>query len=106
MPFKVIWSEFAEAQLDEIYEYYEEKAGSNVAKKLVRGIVNEPKKLIRTPQIGQEEELLKHREIRYRYLVFKDNYKLIYSIDDKNGVVKISDVFDTRQNPPKLTRTK
>ncbi len=68
---KVIWSEFAETQLDEIYEYYKKKASPKVAKKLVREIINEPKKLIKAPQIGQEEELLKQREIEYRYLVFK-----------------------------------
>tara|TARA_R110001583_G_C5422354_1_gene387978 strand:+ start:265 stop:582 length:318 start_codon:yes stop_codon:yes gene_type:complete len=104
MTLKIIWSEFAETQLDEIYEYYEKKESPRVAKKLVREIINEPKKLIRTPLIGQEEELLKHRETEYRYLVFK-NYKLIYSVDNQNGFVKIADVFDTRQNPPKLKRT-
>lgn len=61
MTLKIIWSEFAETQLDEIYKYYEKKASSRVAKKLVKGIINEPKKLIKTPQIGQEEELLKNR---------------------------------------------
>lgn len=55
------------------------------------------------PLIGQEEELLKHREIRYRYLVFK-NYKLIYSIDELNKFIKITDVFDTRQNRVKINR--
>jgi len=105
MTLKIIWSEFAETQLDEIYEYYEKKASPRVAKKLVKGIIDEPKKLIKTPQIGQEEELLKHKETEYRYLVFK-NYKLIYSVDIQNGFIKIADVFDTRQNPPKLKRTK
>tara|TARA_R110002124_G_C8681428_1_gene492149 strand:+ start:324 stop:641 length:318 start_codon:yes stop_codon:yes gene_type:complete len=105
MTLKIIWSVFAETQLDEIYEYYEKNASPRVAKKLVKGIINEPKKLIKTPLIGQEEELLKHRETEYRYLVFK-NYKLIYSVDIQNGFIKIADVFDTRQNPPKLKRTK
>jgi len=105
MTLKIIWSEFAETQLDEIYEYYEKKASPRVAKKLLREIINEPKKLIKLPLIGQEEELLKQRETEYRYLVFK-NYKLIYSIDNQNGFIKIADVFDTRQNPPKLKRTK
>ncbi len=105
MSFKIIWSEFAETQLDEIYEYYEKKASPRVAKKLVREIIDEPKKLIKAPLIGQEEELLKQRETEYRYLVFK-NYKLIYSIDNQKGFIKIADVFDTRQNPPKLKRTK
>ena len=74
-------------------------------KKLVKGIINEPKKLLQSPLMGQEEELLKQREIHYRYLIFK-NYKLIYSVDTENGFIKIADVFDTRQNPPKIKRTK
>lgn len=102
---KIIWSEFAETQLDKIYEYYESKANSRIAKSLLKGIVNEPKKLIRTPYIGQEEEFLKNRIIKYRYLVFK-SYKLIYSVDTENGFIKVADVFDTRQNPIKLKRTK
>ncbi len=105
MTLKIIWSEFTESQLDEIYEYYEKKASPRIAKKLLKGIINEPKKLIKTPQIGQEEELLKHRETEYRYLIFK-NYKLIYSVDAENGFIKIADVFDTRQYPPKIKRTK
>lgn len=104
MVMKTIWSEFAENQLDGIYEYYERKAGPRIAKKLLKGIINESEKLIKTPLIGQEEEFLKERKINYRYLVYK-NYKLIYFVDIENGFVKIADVFDTRQNPPKLKRT-
>ncbi|WP_299399135.1 type II toxin-antitoxin system RelE/ParE family toxin [uncultured Gelidibacter sp.] len=95
---KIIWSEFAETQLDEIYEYYLQKTNPKIAKTLLNGIIN-------APLIGQEEELLKHRKIEYRYLLFK-SYKLIYSVDDENGFIKISDVFDTRQNPPKIKRIK
>lgn len=102
---KIIWSAFAETQLDDIYTYYKKKASPRIAEKLVTGIINESKKLAKTPHIGQVEKLLKQRKIQYRYLVFK-NYKLIYSVDFENRCIKIVDVFDTRQNPPKLTRTK
>tara|TARA_R110002126_G_scaffold289321_2_gene444028 strand:+ start:318 stop:635 length:318 start_codon:yes stop_codon:yes gene_type:complete len=105
MEFEIIWSDFADTQLDEIYEYYEKKAGERVAIKLIRGIINEPQKLVKLSLIGQEEELLKERKIEYRYFVYK-NYKLIYSVDNENGFIKIADVFDTRQNPPKMKRTK
>lgn len=104
MNFKIIWSDFSETQLDEIYEYYESKASLKVATKIVTGIIKESEKLIKASFIGQEEELLKDREIQYRYLVFK-NYKVIYSVDEQNGFIKIADVFDTRQNPPKIKRT-
>ncbi|CAM4085645.1 type II toxin-antitoxin system RelE/ParE family toxin [Flavobacterium jumunjinense] len=103
MIFHVIWSEFATKQLDVIYEYYEKKASSTIAKKLIKGIINAPKKLLLTPEIGQEESLLKQRSVHYRYLVFK-NYKIIYSIDNEKGFIKIADVFDTRQNPLKIKR--
>ena len=105
MNFKIIWSDFSETQLDEVYEYYEKKASLKVATKIVTGIIKESEKLINASFIGQEEELLKDREIKYRYLVFK-NYKVIYSVDEQNGFIKIADVFDTRQNPPKIKRTK
>lgn len=105
MVLKIIWSVFAETQLDDIYKYHEKKFSSRVAAKLVKGIIDEPRKLIKAPFIGQEEELLKERKIHYRHLVFK-NYKLIYSIEEENGFIKIADVFDTRQNPPKLKRIK
>ena len=32
--------------------------------------------------------------------------QLIYSVDNKNEFIKIAAVFDTRQHPPKLKRTK
>lgn len=105
MSLKIIWSEVAESELDDIYQYYEKTASLKVAKKFVNAIINEPNKLIKTPEIGQIEPFLKHRGTEYQYLVFK-NYKLIYSIDHKKGFIKIADVFDTRQNPIKLDRTK
>ena len=104
MALKIIWSEFAETQLDDIYDYYEKKAGAKIAKKLIIEIINEPKRLLKSPLIRQKEELLKQRKTEYRYLIFK-NYKLIYSLDNQNGYIKIADVFDTRQNPIKLKRT-
>lgn len=108
MKFQIIWSEFAETQLDEIFEYYERKANPRIAKRLLKGIINEPKKLLKIPHLGQEEEeeeLLTQRKIHYRYLVFK-SYKLIYSLDNENGFIKIADIFDTLQSPVKMKRIK
>jgi len=103
MDLEVIWSEFAEKQLDEIFEYYEEKAGERVALEMVQGLLNEPNRLEKDPFIGQKERLLKERKISYRYLVFK-HFKIIYSVDEENGFIKIADVFGTRQKPNKIER--
>lgn len=43
--FKVVWSDSAENELDKIFEYYNEKAGNKVAKKIIKEIISEPNKL-------------------------------------------------------------
>ncbi|AVR46009.1 type II toxin-antitoxin system RelE/ParE family toxin [Christiangramia fulva] len=105
MKLEIIWSKFAEKQLDEIFEYYLENASPRVAKKLLKNLLEEPNRLMDNPKIGQIEELLKERKISYRYLIFK-NYKIIYSVHPEDGFIKIADVFDTRQNPTKIERSK
>lgn len=54
MAYKIIWPEFAETQLDEIYKQHENKVSSRVAKKLLKGIISELKKLLKATFIGQE----------------------------------------------------
>lgn len=105
MAFNIIWSDFAEGQLDAIFEYYSENAGLNVAKRILQKIIAEPDKIITHPEISQKEEFLVDRGNDYRYLVC-DNYKIIYCIDYTQEYIKIADVFDTRQNPVKLKRNR
>ncbi|SFG49171.1 ParE toxin of type II toxin-antitoxin system, parDE [Algoriphagus hitonicola] len=61
--------------------------------------------LKKNPKIGRIEELLKERKERFRFLIYK-NYKLIYWINKKENRIEIVDVFDTRQNPIKISRGK
>ncbi|MBU2939548.1 type II toxin-antitoxin system RelE/ParE family toxin [Lacinutrix sp. C3R15] len=105
MELKLFWTNFSQKEIEKIYKYYREKAGSRIAKKIVIGIYNETLKLQRQPKIGQTEELLKSRKQEFRYLIYK-NYKVIYWINDKENRIEISDVFDTRQNPIKIERKK
>lgn len=74
-------------------------------KKLVIEIAKETLKLTEQPEIGQEEELLLNNSKDFRYLIFK-NYKIIYWINLKENWIEILDVFDTRQNPVNIKRTK
>ena len=105
MKFEIIWSDLAEKQLDEIYEYYLENASYKVAGNFVNNILKEPDILVKNPSIGQIEQYLPERKEIYRYIIFK-SYKIIYSVDDNEKLIKIADVFDTRQNPLKITRKK
>lgn len=101
MKYKIVWSRFSENQLDRIFNYYETKVNSKLAKKIVRSIILAPNKLIRNPKIGVTELLLENREIGYRYII-STNYKIVYSIEEKDKSIRIADVFDTRQNPIKI----
>ncbi|CAH8289840.1 plasmid stabilization system protein ParE [Mariniflexile fucanivorans] len=105
MELKLFWTDFSQRELEKIYKYYRKKAGARIAKKLVNGIYNETLKLKSQPKIGQAEKLLDKRKQEFRYLVFK-NYKIIYWINHNENRVEITDVFDTRQNPIKIERTK
>ncbi|NCT09801.1 MAG: type II toxin-antitoxin system RelE/ParE family toxin [Flavobacteriia bacterium] len=101
MELTVFWLELAENKLEDIYCYYLEKAGKKVAQKLVNGIVDATIGIEKQPEIGQIEELLKHKNNDFRYLVYK-NYKIIYWINYKYHRIEIANVFDTRQNPEKI----
>ncbi len=105
MKFKVIWSDYAETQLDKIFTYYIENASLRVARNVLKKIIAEPNRLLENPHASQVEDFLLDREAVYRYLICK-NYKIIYSVDEKNHFIQIADVFDTRQNPQKIKRTK
>lgn len=105
MNYRIFWSAFAENEIDSIFEYHKVAVNTQIAKRLVRGILNEPKKLLQNPYLGQIEVLLRNRQADYRYILYK-NYKIIYAVDVGNKLIKIADVFDTRQNPKKIIRLK
>ena len=102
---KVYWTKFAEDKLEDIFDYYKFKAGVNVAKDIVNGIIDTTLILDKSPFAGQKEELLYKKGYDFRYLIFK-NYKIIYRVDETNKAVFISHVFDTRQNPEKMKQLK
>ena len=90
--------------MEKIFDYYNEQASFQIAKKITDGIFRATLKLKKQPGIGQIEELLIQRKERFRYLVYK-NYKIIYWVNSEQNLIEINDVFDTRQNPLKITRT-
>lgn len=104
MELEILWTEFAEKELEKIFDYHAKEASVQIAKKLTNGIYNATLKLKKQPKIGQIEELLKRRKQEFRYLIYK-NYKIIYWINKDQNWIEINDVFDTRQNPTKIKRT-
>lgn len=101
--YSVIWSGFAQKQLDEIYDYYFFKASPKVAKNLLRSIIKASDQLKKNIHLGPLEDNLKHLEKEYRYIVHK-NYKIIYRVEEQDYLIKILDVFDCRLDPQKISR--
>lgn len=99
MGMKILWSDSALADLEEIYDYYQSKASYIVAKSLVKAIIQKTLILESNPFVGIKESLLSDRPDEYRYLIYK-NYKIIYRCND-NRIIIIT-VFDSRQDPIKI----
>jgi len=101
MELTLYWSQHSEEKLEDIFNYYKQKAGIKTARKIVRDIIDYTIDLNKNPEIGQKEELLEYSEQDFRYLVYT-NYKIIYWINHKKKRLEIANIYDTRQNPDKI----
>ena len=99
MELRVFWTDTARFQLEDIFNYYKDKASIKIARKLVTQIINRTIQLENNPNSGSKEPLLCARKFEYRYLV-EGNYKIIYWKEDY--FINIATIFDCRQNPEKL----
>lgn len=106
MELEIFWTQFAENELHKIFKHYLKKAGYKTAIKLVNGIYDEPLRLGSQPEMGPVEEYLKNRKVEFRYILYKKNYKIIYWVNDEENRIEINDVFDVRQYPQKIMRTR
>ncbi len=99
---QIIWTNFAIAELKNIFLYYRMVAGEKVAEKIRKSVFNATKHLLKQPLSGSVEDNLTELKQGHRYLV-EGNYKIIYRIIDND--IYITDVFDCRQNPVKMKRS-
>ena len=99
---QIIWTNFAISELKNIFLYYRMVAGEKTADKIRKSIFSATKPLLKQPFVGVLEENLTDLKQGHRYLV-KGNYKIIYRVIDDN--IYITDIFDCRQNPPKMKRS-
>ncbi len=101
--FKVLWTDSAIDQLKDIFDYHLVKASPNIAQRLVQKIIDATIILENNPKSGRKEDLLADRIQEFRFIILK-SYKVIYWIDYELNVINIATVFDTRQNPEKITK--
>ena len=104
MEIKILWTDFAKSAVRSIYDYYLEHVSRNLARKLVIGIVAETKQLQYQPIMGTLEPLLEKDPRNFRYILYK-SYKIIYWFNEDRNAIEIVDVFDSRQNPIKISKS-
>jgi len=103
--FRILWTDLAVNQLKDIFDYHYIKASPVVAKRLVKSILDATVILHNNPKSGRKEDLLLNRPQEFRFVIVK-NFKIIYWIDNDFNIVNIATVFDTRQNPEKISNIK
>jgi plasmid stabilization system protein ParE len=104
MVLTVYWTEFAESQLDSIFNHYFYGISPEMALNIVEGVISDADKLSTNPELGKIETLLEDRKELHRSLISK-NYKIIYWINISKSRIDIVDIFDTRQEPIKINKT-
>lgn len=97
----VIWSKRATSRTKEIWDYYKSKS-KKAALLLVNDIEEAGKLLGEFPQMAPIEPSLSEMTITYRALVVRNNYKIIYFIDEKINTIYIVTVWDCRQDNKRL----
>jgi plasmid stabilization system protein ParE len=105
MGLKIYWTDFAKIELKSIYSFLKSDVNIIVAKKVTKEITDEVLLLINQPHLGQVDQNLKATSREFRALI-SNNYKIIYWINENKDQIEIWDIFDCRQNPSKIKRTK
>jgi len=98
---KVLWTKFALESLFEIYKYYKENVSETIANNIRESVLTSTNQLGKYSLSGALEGLLLDLGEGHRSII-RGNYKIIYKI--RNQKVYITDVFDTRQNPEKISK--
>ncbi len=94
--YKIIWTDAAKEDLKDIFNFIKKKTLQG-AKNVIYDIRNAPKSVHFSHQNEKERYNNKYQRIIVR------NYKILYRIDNQKNELIIAAVFDTRQNPEKLS---
>ena len=102
---KLNWTVFARGELHKIFQYHKNNSNLKTAINKVEEISKQVLVLEKFPFIGQKEELLVDSKHDFHYFLY-ENHKVIYYVNLEINLVEIVDIFDCRQEPLKMKRTK
>jgi plasmid stabilization system protein ParE len=95
--YQIVITAAAERAYFEALEYIFEHHSLLRANKIALELLEEPKLLKKFPKMGAIEQLLKHRNEEYRFILFertqKAKVKIIYYADDALQRIYITDFF-------------
>lgn len=100
-PKKVEWSCKAKDHLLEIFESWEALNGFAKADAVTEALVVKTRRLAQFPELGAIQEHELSGIITIRYLV-ESTYKIYYTYEAEQNMVKIRGIKDSRQNPDRL----
>lgn len=84
------------------FDYYLKYFGKQATENLAANIDEKVKRLLRFPDIGHPEPLLRNKSILYRSLIVDKNHKLVYYI--KGNTIRIAAFWDMRMHPNRLSK--
>lgn len=105
MGLKIYWTDLSKIEMKSIYFFLKRGGNKAIAKKITKEITAEIKLLINQPYLGKIEQLLVGSSKEFRSLIH-NNYKILYWINLDKNQIEIWDIFDCRQEPLKIKRTK
>lgn len=100
---KIIWTRKAEALLENIFQFYVELYGKKKAEQIRDSILDTPDILVKNPFSGKVEDYFSNEEeAKIARSIIQKHSKILYEVFEKEEVVLILSVFDTRQDPDKM----
>ena len=93
MAYRIHWLQRATKNFDDIFSYYKQIAGDDVAKRRIYRILQATDILEHLPNIGRIDEDFPHTPC-YRYMVVMD-YRIYYFVEEQN--IYIAAIWDCRQ---------
>lgn len=99
---KLIWANRANSEWKKIATYIHDEFGHKAAEIFLRDTQKWERYLLKSPECGFLEQLLKDKTIPYRSILLSKHNKLIYYI--KEDEIRIVDIWDMRRNPEILAK--
>ena len=78
--------------------------GKTTLKKLTEEFITITKRLSSYPTSFPEERLLKNMAYRYRSIIFRKNFKIIYRYEDETNTIFLIDIWDMRMDSKNIIK--